>query len=110
MKDKYLILVIEELLDKLKESKVFSKLDLKLGYHQIRIVEKDTENTTFGTHNRHYEFVVMSFVLTNTPSTIQILMSTIFCDYLKNFIPVSIDDILIYSSSLEDHLSMPLMC
>lgn len=103
IRNRYALPRIDEMLDRLYKAKYFTSLDLRSGYNQVRVHPKDIEKTAFRTRYGHYEFLVLSFGLTNAPATFMRLMNDLFHDYLDIFVIVYIDDILIFSDTLEDH-------
>jgi hypothetical protein len=103
IKNKYPLPRIEDLFDQMKGASVFSKVDFRSGYHQLKIRESDIPKTAFRTRYGLYEYTVMSFGLTNAPAYFMYLMNKVFMEYLDKFVVVFIDDILIFSKTEEEH-------
>ena len=103
IRNQYPLPRIDELFDQLQGSRVYSKIELRSEYHQLRVQEGDVPKTTFRTRYGHYEFLVMPFGLTNAPAAFMDLMNRVFQPYLDRFVIVFIDDILVYSGSPEEH-------
>ena len=96
--------IIDEILDELQGTKYFSSLDFRAGFHQIRMNPLDEHKTAFKTHHGHYQFRVMPFDLTNAPATFQCVMNHILEPYLRKFVMVFLDDILVYNPDLASHI------
>jgi hypothetical protein len=103
IKNKYPLLRIDILFDQLVRAQVFSKIDLCFGYHQIMIHTEDIPKMAFTMRYGLYEYLVMSFALMNAPTHFMYLMNSVFVPELDQFVMVFIDDILIYSKSMEEH-------
>ena len=103
IKNKYPLPRIDLLFDQLAGAKIFSKIDLRSGYHQIKIKPEDIPKTTFTTRYGLYEYLVMSFGLTNAPAHFMYLMNSVFMPKLDKFDVVFIDDILVYSKNKKEH-------
>jgi hypothetical protein len=109
--NKYPLPQIEDLFDQMKGDKIFLNIDLRSGYHQLKIRAEDVPKTTLTTRYGLYEFLVMSFGLTNAPAYFMNLMNKVFMEYMDQFVVVFIDDILVYSlneETHEDHLRLVL--
>ena len=103
IKDRYPLPRVDELMDRLFGAKYFTKLDLRSGYHQVRVAAEDIQKTAFNTRYGQYEYLVVPFGLTSAPSTFMALMNHILNPYLDKFAIAYLDDVLIYSKTFEDH-------
>ncbi|GJV33907.1 putative reverse transcriptase domain-containing protein [Tanacetum coccineum] len=99
VRNKYPLPRIEDLFDQLQGAKFFSNIDLRSGYHQLRVKEQDVSKTTFHIRYGHHEFLVMPFGLSNAPAVFMDLINRVFHEYLDRFVIVFIDDILVYSKT-----------
>ena len=109
IKNRYQFPRIDDLFDQLRGVRVYSKIDLRTGYHQLRVREADIPKTTFRTRYGHFEFTVMPFGLTNAPATFMDIMHRVFQPYLDQFVMVFVDEILIYSQLKRRLTSAPIL-
>jgi hypothetical protein len=98
------LLIIDAFLDEISSAKFFSIIDLASGFHQIRMIPEDEAKTAFKTHYGHFQFRVMPFGLINASVTFQCLMNAIFGKYMRKFILIFMDDILVFSKTLDEHV------
>ena len=103
IKNKYILPRVDDLFDQFQGAQIFSKIDLRLGYHQLKVRASDVEKTTLRTRYDHYEFLVMLFRVTNAPATFMDLMNRVLKPFLDEFVIVFIDDILVYSKIFAEH-------
>ena len=104
VKNKYPFPLIADLFDRLGQAKVFTKMDLRKGYHQVWIAKGDEPKTTFVTRYGAFDWLVMPFELTNASTTFCTLMNKLFHSYLDYFVVIYLDDIVVYSNNMEDHV------
>ena len=104
MKNKYPVPLIADFFDRLGQAKVFTKMDLRKGYHQVRIAEGDEPKTACVTRYGAFDWLVMPFGLTNAPATFCTLMNRLFQSYLDQFVVIYLDDIVVYNNNMEDHV------
>ena len=104
LRNKYSIPLIQDLFNQLSTACYFTKLDLRLGYYQVRIVDEDVAKTTYVTYYNAFKFLMMPFKLMNSLAIFCTMMNQVFYNHLDKFMVVYLDDIVVYSSSLEDHI------